>query len=146
MRPKAGVSVIVSVLILQTAISRGSFGRDAAPAAQVQRIPPHALTLPLECDGGDCALLKGAPQTAGMRSGFVRLKPGETVGWHTTGEHEETLVILRGHGEARIEGEAALPVASAMEVYIPPATRHNVANTGQELLEYVYVVAPIATR
>jgi len=81
-----------------------------------------------------------------MRSGFVRLKSGETVGWHTTGEHEEALVILRGHGEARIEGEAALPVASAMEVYIPPATRHNVANTGSEMLEYVYVVAPTGTR
>jgi len=29
-----------------------------------------------------------------------------------------------------------------MLVYIPPATRHNVTNTGQEPLEYVYVVAP----
>ena len=27
-------------------------------------------------------------------------------------------------------------------VYIPPATRHNVANVGDQLLEYVYVVAP----
>jgi mannose-6-phosphate isomerase-like protein (cupin superfamily) len=146
MKMKAGFSLMVLTLISQRAISRGSFGRDAAPARQVQGASPHALTVPLSCEGGDCALLKGAPQTAGMRSGFVRLKPGEAVGWHTTGEHEEALVILHGQGEARIEGEAALPVASAMEVYIPPATRHNVANTGHELLEYVYVVAPIATR
>jgi mannose-6-phosphate isomerase-like protein (cupin superfamily) len=147
MRMKAGVSVIVVTLFLPTGISRGSFGRDGgAPTPQAQGSLQHALTLPLACEGGDCALLKGAPQTAGMRSGFVRLKPGETVGWHTTGEHEEALVILRGSGEARIEGEAALPVASAMEVYIPPATRHNVANTGSDVLEYVYVVAPIATR
>jgi len=27
-------------------------------------------------------------------------------------------------------------------VYIPPATRHNVTNTGSETLEYVFVVAP----
>jgi mannose-6-phosphate isomerase-like protein (cupin superfamily) len=27
-------------------------------------------------------------------------------------------------------------------VYIPPATRHNVTNTGNDVLEYVYVVAP----
>ncbi|MGO8791288.1 MAG: hypothetical protein ACLQVL_28420 [Terriglobia bacterium] len=25
---------------------------------------------------------------------------------------------------------------------MPPSTRHNVANTGDEPLEYVYVVAP----
>jgi mannose-6-phosphate isomerase-like protein (cupin superfamily) len=143
MKMKAGFALIVLTLILQTAVSRGSFGPDTAPAPQAQEASPHALTMPLACERG---VLKGAPQTAGMRSGFVRLKPGETVGWHTTGEHEEALVILRGHGEARIEGEAALSVASAMEVYIPPATRHNVANTGSEMLEYVYVVAPIATR
>ncbi len=26
--------------------------------------------------------------------------------------------------------------------YIPPATRHNVKNTGSQVLEYVWVVAP----
>ena len=58
-----------------------------------------------------------------MRSGFVRLKPGETVGWHTTGKNEESLVILRGRGEARIEGEPARPFAAPALVYIPP--RHG---------------------
>jgi hypothetical protein len=65
---------------------------------------PQPLTLHLDCPGGDCPLLRGAPQTAGMRSGFVRLKPGETVGWHTTGKNEESLIVLHGRGEARIEG------------------------------------------
>lgn len=107
--------------------------------------PHQPLTLPLACDGGDCPLLKGAPQTTGMRSGFVRLKPGESVGWHTTGQQEEALVILRGQGEAKIEGRARLRVAAQMLVYIPPAAKHNVTNTGKELLEYVYVVAPVAS-
>jgi uncharacterized RmlC-like cupin family protein len=31
-------------------------------------------------------------------------------------------------------------------LYIPPATRHNVENTGNERLEYVYVVAPAKPR
>ncbi len=100
------------------------------------------LTMPLECAAHDCPLLKGEPQTAGMRGGFVRLKPWEAVGWHTTGDHEEALVILRGSGEAQIEGREPMPIASRTMVYIPPATRHNVQNTGRELLEYVYVVAP----
>jgi len=103
---------------------------------------PQPLTLPLECPGGNCPLLRGTPQTAGMRSGFVRLKPGETVGWHTTGKNEESLVVLRGRGEARLEGQPARAFAAPALAYIPPATRHNVANTGDTLLEYVYVVAP----
>jgi len=81
-----------------------------------------------------------------MRSGYVRLKPGETVGWHTTGKNEETLVILTGHGEARLEGQPTRPFSAPGLVYIPPALKHNVANTGNEILEYVYVVAPAQTQ
>jgi quercetin dioxygenase-like cupin family protein len=106
---------------------------------------PQPLALPLECPKGDCPLLRGAPQTTGMRSGFVSLKPGETVGWHTTGQNEEALVILRGQGETLIEGQSKLTVAAPGFAYIPPVTRHNVANTGKEPLEYVYVVAPAKT-
>ena len=108
-----------------------------------QTPPPQPLTLPLQCAAGDCPLLQGVPQTAGMRSGFVRLKPGETVGWHTTGHNEESLVVLRGQGEARLEGQPARAFTAPALVYIPPATRHNVANTGKGPLQYVYVVAPV---
>ncbi len=103
---------------------------------------PSPLSMKLQCVGGDCPLLQGVPQTAGMRGGFVRLKIGETVGWHTTGRNEESLVILHGSGEARMEGQPAQAFTAPAFVYIPPASRHNVANTGSELLEYVYVVAP----
>jgi mannose-6-phosphate isomerase-like protein (cupin superfamily) len=106
--------------------------------------PPQPLSLPLACAGGDCPLLEGVPQTAGMRSGYVRLKPGESVGWHTTGKNEEALVILHGAGEARIEGREGRTFTAPRLVYIPPATRHNIVNTGDRLLEYVYVVAPTA--
>ena len=102
------------------------------------------LSLPLRCPGGDCPLLEGSPQTAGMRSGFVRLQPGKSVGWHSTGQNEESLVILHGQGDALIEGQAKHSFVAPAFTYIPPATRHNVTNTGHELLEYVYVVAPAA--
>jgi mannose-6-phosphate isomerase-like protein (cupin superfamily) len=112
-----------------------------------QSTPPkhQPATMSLDCSA-DCPLLKGAPQTAGLRSGFVRLKPGDTVGWHTTGANEETLVILHGKGEAEIEGAAAMPITEKMIAYIPPETRHNVKNTGEASLEYVYVVAPAADK
>ena len=106
-----------------------------------QMHPPQPQTLLLKCAEGDCPLLQGIPQTAGMRSGFVRLKPGGAVGWHTTGQNEEALVVLRGRGEARVEGQPGRAIEAPMLVYIPPATRHNVANTGDEPLEYVYVVS-----
>jgi len=107
---------------------------------------PKPLARSLECPGGDCPLLQGAPQTAGMRSGFVRLKPGATVGWHTTGQNEESLVILRGQGEALIDGQERQSFAAPAFAYIPPNTRHNVSNTGKDTLEYVYVVAPAGKR
>jgi mannose-6-phosphate isomerase-like protein (cupin superfamily) len=107
-----------------------------------QASKPQPLTRPLECEGGYCVLLQGTPQTAGMRSGLVRLKPGESIGEHTTGKNEESLVVLHGQGEAHIEGHPAIAFTAPALVYIPSASRHNVMNTGSELLEYVYVVAP----
>ena len=126
--------------LLQSLVTAGLF--MAALPIFSQAAKPHPLTMPLQCAQGDCSLLHGVPQTAGMRSGFVRLKSGATVGWHTTGKNEETLVILRGQGEALIDGQAKQPFIAPALVYIPPATRHNVANTGKDPLEYVYVVAP----
>ena len=113
-------------------------------AQTLQPAPRKALILPLQCEAGDCPLLTGAPQTSGMRSGFVRLKPGASVGWHSTAASEEQLVILHGRGEAQIESQAGKAFAAPAAVYIPPATRHNVTNTGSDLLEYVYVVASAA--
>jgi|SRR5208282_4290473 len=111
--------------------------------AQEKQTKRGPLTFLLDCASGDCPLLKGAPQTSGMRGGSVKLQPGESVGWHSTGAHEEALVILQGTGVANIEGRADVPVHEKMLAYIPPATKHNVTNTGMESLEYVWVVAPI---
>jgi quercetin dioxygenase-like cupin family protein len=115
-------------------------------SAAAQAPSPEPLTLKLECASGDCPLLRGAPQTAGMRSGFVRLQPGASVGWHTTGGNEESLVVLRGRGEAVVEGRPKQVFSAPAFVYIPPAARHNVTNTGNAALEYVYVVAPAGTK
>jgi len=101
------------------------------------------LTFVLDCPGGDCPLLKGAPQTSGMRGGSVKLKPGESVGWHSTSQNEEALVILHGNGVARIEGGKDVALREKMMAYIPTATRHNVTNTGTEIMEYVWIVAPV---
>jgi len=110
-------------------------------AAQ-ERAKREPMTFALDCAGGDCPLLKGAPQTSGMKGGSVKLKPGESVGWHSTSANEEALVILRGSGVANIEGHPDVPLTERMLAYIPPATRHNVTNNGTQILEYVWLVAP----
>jgi quercetin dioxygenase-like cupin family protein len=115
-----------------------AFGTIAAQQSEKH----EPMTFPLNCAGGDCPLLRGAPQTGGMRGGSVKLKPSESVGWHSTAANEEALVILHGSGVANIEGHADVPLKENMLAYIPPATRHNVTNTGTELLVYVWIVAP----
>ena len=110
-------------------------------SSQQQSYQP--LSFHLDCAASDCPLLRGAPQTTGMRSGFVRLKPGESVGEHSTQEHEEALVVLQGEGKAEVEGRPAVLISSRMLAYIPPRSKHNVTNNGTKVLEYVYVVTPI---
>jgi oxalate decarboxylase/phosphoglucose isomerase-like protein (cupin superfamily) len=54
--------------------------------------------------------------------------------------------VLHGEGKVLIDdrsgGRPGLSFVAPALVYIPPATRHNVENTGKDLLEYEYVVAP----
>ncbi len=107
--------------------------------------PRDGLTpkvIPLEAGpGGRQRLLKGAPETAGMRSGMVVLPPGASVGRHDTGAHEEQLLILEGEGELRVEGSEPLPIAAGVAAYCPPHSLHDVVNTGSKALRYIYVVA-----
>ena len=109
-----------------------------------QQKSDQPLSFHLDCAARDCPLLRGAPQTTGMRSGFVRLNPGDSVGEHSTQEHEEAMVVLQGEGKAEVEGRLPVSILSRMLAYIPPRSKHNVTNTGTEVLEYVYVVAPIS--
>lgn len=83
-----------------------------------------------------------APQTAGMKCGRVFLAPGTECGLHSTLAREECLVFLTGAGIARIRGND-LPVAAGKVCYIPPHTEHNILNTGQAPLTYVFTVSPV---
>ncbi len=89
-------------------------------------------------------ILAGEPQTCGVRSGRVFLEPGHDCGVHSTEAHEEILVFLSGTGEAYI-GENARPVTigEGKVCYIPPHTMHNIKNTADKSLVYIYCVAPV---
>jgi mannose-6-phosphate isomerase-like protein (cupin superfamily) len=106
---------------------------------------PAAFTKSFAGDGLYIPLLEGPPQTCGMRSGRVLLKQGEDCGEHTTGAHEECLVVLEGRGEARVKGREPLAIEAGRVVYIPPHTTHCVHNVDCPVLRYVYVVAPVTS-
>ena len=103
------------------------------------------LAVKLESSDKYLRLLAGQPQTCGMRSGLVSLKPGEEIGEHSTDSREEALVILSGEAQICCVGSPELSVSAATLVYIPPHTRHNVKNSGNSQLKYIYIVSPVAS-
>jgi len=102
------------------------------------------LTIELNQNQDYQPLLTGVPQTCGMRSGHVYLNPGQDCGEHSTQAHEEMLVFLSGSGQSLV-GDEKQPhaVGQGKVLYIPPHTLHNIYNSGNEPLVYIYCVVPI---
>ena len=88
-------------------------------------------------------LLPGIPATAGMKSGYVILKPGESVGEHKTEAKEEAILVLEGEAQVFCAGKVLFTVKERNLVYIPPETDHDIKNNGAKPLKYVYVVSPV---
>ncbi len=90
-------------------------------------------------------LLDGQSQTYGMKVGRVHLGAGASCGEHTTGEREEVLIFLAGSGRMLIGKQREVFDVSLGKVsYIPPETIHDIQNTGNGPLVYVFCVAPAA--
>jgi len=102
------------------------------------------LVIDLNDDPENQRLLAGKPGTCGMRSGKVYLGPGQACGQHSTKDREELLVLLSGSGEVLIGENQRFEFGKGKVCYIPPHTLHDVRNTGDEPLIYVYCVAPAA--
>jgi len=105
--------------------------------------PERVLVMELNSEPQYQRLLEGEPQTHGMRSGRVYLKPGEACGQHSTKNHEELLVFVSGQGQLQIDERESLAVGQGKVSYIPPNTIHDVKNSGNEPLMYIYCVAPV---
>ena len=101
---------------------------------------PHVINIGKDC-GEYLRILDGPPQSVTMRSGRVTIAPGKSVGTHSTGDYEELVIVLEGQGEARPAGHPPMIFEAGDAVYVPPETDHDMANTGKDILRYVYVVA-----
>ena len=104
----------------------------------------QAFVVELNAEKDFQRLLPGQPDTCGMKAGRVYLEPGKDCGQHSTGEREEMLIFLSGSGRALIEPGQEFEVGVGKVAYIPPATLHNIENTGTVPLIYIYCVAPTA--
>ena len=62
------VFLLPLLLLLSASHHARLFAQTVRPASR------KPFVLPLQCEAGECPLLNGAPQTAGMRSGFDSAK------------------------------------------------------------------------
>ena len=125
-------SVLVGVVVSSVALVCAEQLRDTPKPKSVE-IDRSATT--------DTRVLGGPPETVTMRSGSVVLLPSKSVGKHNTGDYEEAVVVLAGNGEMRLADGTVLKLKPYVVAYCPPGTEHDVMNTGNEPLRYVYVVA-----
>ena len=79
----------------------------------------------------------------GLRSGYVVLKPKESVGEHNTGSSQEVIIVVGGSGKVVYGRKKSLTVKKNSFIYIPPRMPHNVVNTGRVALKYVYTAARV---
>ncbi len=102
------------------------------------------LVINLAEGNGEYQPLFNESNTLQYHSGCVTLKPGESVGEHSTKSHEEIIVFLEGNAEVASEQWAQpLSVQAPAVAYMTPHTLHNVTNSGTSRLRYVYVVAKV---
>ena len=65
-------------------------------------------------------LFGDSSKTKGLRSGFVILKPKESVGLHNTGLSEEVIFIISGSGLVCYGKKNTFKIKKNTFVYIPP--------------------------
>ena len=80
------------------------------------------------------------PVSSGIKSGYVILHKGEEIGEHVTDNREEVLYVVEGEAKVTVDGIPEYAEAGSM-IYIPPQTKHNVANENDEEVKYIYVTA-----
>ena len=80
----------------------------------------------------------------GLRSGYVILKPRESVGEHNTGPCEEVILVIAGSGMVKYGQGQGLKIRRGSFVYIPARMPHDVINCGRVLLKYVYTAAGVS--
>jgi quercetin dioxygenase-like cupin family protein len=129
----AGLTVSLSAQADLPAPATAPSAAAAAPRVKVVALEPG--------DQSYFLLLAGPPETKSIRSGLVTLAPGKSIGVHNTKTNEEMIIPLEGQGELRIAGLDPIVLKPGLVTYAPPHTEHDVVNTGEGRLRYIFIVA-----
>jgi len=132
------VLLVSAVLAGASSLAAAQQGGNQPAKASAQSVPQPQV-VPIK-PGVDYQILIQPPATDRTRSGQVVLRPGKSVGRHSTEGNEEILVILEGTGEFTVEGGPTLKMSPNVIVYCPPNRFHNVTNTGTGILRYFFIV------
>jgi quercetin dioxygenase-like cupin family protein len=126
-------SLILIVAVLLPVLVLHAQNNGTKPTPRITHLDPGASQ--------SLEILTGAPMTVTMRSGYVVLAPGKSVGKHSTRANEEALVVLAGKGELRLTNGPVIPIKAFDVTYCPPEKEHDVFNTGTDTLRYLWLVA-----
>jgi putative monooxygenase len=77
--------------------------------------------------------------------GVATMEPGEIMGEHYHPYSEEFAYVTRGELTAEIDGESHT-VRAGEAFYLPLNTRHRLRNDGDEQVELVFHLGPLAPR
>lgn len=69
----------------------------------------------------------------------VRIHPGETVPAHTHTDEDQVYHVVSGTGFVVLDG-VRTEVSAGSSVLIPLGTEHEITNTGEDVLDYVFFV------
>ena len=132
--PKARLVLAAAYTALLFVVSDLCFGQvELAPKIKVAPLDPGGQSYFL--------LLNGPPETRSFRSGLVTLVPGQSIGVHNSGMNEEMLVPLEGQGELRFSNHPSVIIKPGLITYAPAHTAHDVINTGNMPLRYIFITA-----
>ena len=76
-----------------------------------------------------------------MQLVLMSLKPGEEIGAEVHEDRDQFFRVEKGAGEVEIDGKRT-PVKSDEAIIVPAGARHNVINTGKELLQMYTLYGP----
>lgn len=76
-----------------------------------------------------------------MQLVLMALKPGEEIGEEVHDDHDQFFRIETGTGEVLI-GETTRPIKGDDGIIVPAGARHNVTNTGDEVLTLYTIYGP----
>lgn len=72
---------------------------------------------------------------------LMALKPGEEIGEEVHDTHDQFFRIEEGEGEVIIDG-VMTPIKDDFGIVVPAGARHNVRNTGSEMLKLYTIYGP----